>query len=403
MTETRTTAPIGRIRQLPLATLGIIAINVVVYLLTRGDLQSAICDWYGLIPSEFRVGSMVTSAFVHNGIAHLTANMALLYIFGSAVERAMGKLEYVLFYIGACFAASALHIAIVFACLPAFYEGTAIVGASGAVAGVMGVYAVRFHHASFRLGEIRVPPLILIAGWLIVQMGLGIHGLYAQSLQSLAIEPIGYWSHLGGFAFGLVVALLTNMALQGQREHLLSQAACHEDDGNLLEAAQNYESLLKYDPDNAFAHAELGRLWAVLDEEEQSLPYYHVAIELYLTQGKEQQAQTTADQLKQFRPKAELAGPTAFRLASYLGETGQPDRAIRAFEKIVEQDGASREAQMSLLKIGQLQLSALHDPPSAVNTLQTFLDRYPDSEWRTFAEQILAQAEEAACRGTTKA
>ena len=393
MTETRTTAP-GP----PFATLGIIAINVVVYLLTRGNPESAIGDYYGLIPSQFRIGSMLTSAFVHNGIAHLTANMALLYIFGSAVERAMGKLEYVLFYIGACFAASALHIAIVFASLPAFYERTAIVGASGAVAGVMGVYAVRFHHKSFRFGETRVPPLILIAAWLIVQIVLGIRGLYAQSPQGMAIEPIGYWSHLGGFAFGLVVALFSNMALQGQREHLLSEAARHYDQGNLLEAARNYESLLKYDPDNAFAHAQLGRLWAILDEEEHSLPYYHVAIELYLTQGKEHQAQTTADQLKQFWPKAGLAGPTAFRLASYLGETGEPDRAIRAFEKIVEQDGASQEAQMSLLKIGQLQLTALHDPPSATNTLRTFLDRYPDSEWRSFAEQTLARAQQVPVR-----
>ncbi len=84
-----------------------------------------------------------------------------------------------------------------------------------------------------------------------------------------------------------------------------------------------------------------------------------------------------------------------FRIASYLSEIGQTHRAIRAFEKIVERDGVGDEAQMSLLKIGQLQLSALHDPPSATNTLETFLGQYPNSEWRSFAQQTLAQARDA--------
>ncbi|OFX15010.1 MAG: hypothetical protein A2Z18_03200 [Armatimonadetes bacterium RBG_16_58_9] len=395
MTGKRASGLIEEIGNLPFVTLAIITINVVVYLLTRAYLAEAI-EYYGLVPCRFGAGRMVTSTFVHNGIAHLSVNMVLLYIFGRDVERAMGKLEYVLFYIGAGFAASILHIAIVFACLPAFYERTTIMGASGAVSGVMGVYAVRFHHKSLRFGELRLPPLILIAGWLIVQIVLGIRGLYAQSPQSMAIEPIGYWTHLGGFAFGMLIALFTNMALHGEREHLLSEARRHYDDGNLLEAAQNYESLLRYEPDNAFAHAELGRIWAILDEDEQSLPYYHVAIELYLTQGNEQQAQAVAEQLKQFWPNAELAAATSLRLASYLSETGEPERAVEALERIVERDGGVQEAEMSLLKIGQLQLSALADPNAAIKTLQTFLDRYPASEWRAFAEQLLARAKETA-------
>ena len=396
MAKKRSRALVDEFKNLPFATLTIITANVIVYLLTRARMEDAVMD-YGLIPSQLRIGKMLTSTFLHDGVVHLSTNMALLYIFGRDIERAMGKLEYVMFYIGACVASSVLHVAIVFAALPPFCETRAIIGASGAVAGVMGIYAVRFHRKSFRFGEIRVPPLLLIMAWLIIQIVLGIRGLYQDAV---VIERIGYWSHLGGFAFGLMIALFTNMALSGEREHLLSEARRHYDDGSLLEAAQNYELLLKYDPENAFAHAELGRLWGILEEQEQSVPCYQAAVEFYLAGGQEEQALVAAEEMRKFWPDAQLSAPTRFRLASYLEEAGYPRRAIQAFQRIVDSDGTCVEAQMSLLKIGQLQLSSLDDPAAAITTLRGLLDRYPDTEWRTFVEQTLARAEEAAGQST---
>lgn len=390
-----------RVRNLPYVTLAIIAINVVAYVLTSGSRESlrlSVGD-YGLIPSQFltgnivsSIGRMLTSTFVHDGLFHLTSNMALLLLFGRDVERAMGRLEFLLFYIGACLAAAIMHVLIVFAALPAVYETRGIVGASGAVAGVMGVYAVRFHRKSFVFGEIRLPALLVIAAWLVVQVILGIRGLYENPL-SQEIARIGYWSHLGGFAFGIVIAMVTNMALQGEREHLFSEARRHYDEGNLLESAQNYEALLRYDPDNAFAHAELGRLWALLDEQEQSLPVYGTAVELYLMQGRQKEALRAADEMRQFWPKAEFPASTRLRLATYLEEEGDTDRAIAELHSIVESGGQCVEAQMALLKIGQLQLSSLHSSQLAIDTLQSFIQRYPDSEWRSFAESTLARAE----------
>lgn len=395
-----------RIHSLPVVTLMIIAINVVVYCFTSGSreaLDTAVID-FGLIPSKFLAGNvlnsmgrMFTSTVVHAGPVHLAVNMALLWIFGKDVERATGRLEFLMLYLGSCIAAGLLYVAIVIAALPPVYYDPGLVGASGAVAGIMGAYAVRFHRKSFPFGEIRLPALLVIAVWLVVQVVLGILGLYESPLAQ-TVTRIGYWSHLGGFVFGVVVALMTNMALQGEREHLLGEAERHYDDGNLLEAAQNYEALLKYDPDNAFAHAELGRLWAILEEEDQSLPFYATAIELYLSQGKEDAALKAAEEMKQFWPASELPAPTRLRLATYLEEEGETERAISALREIVERDGEAIEAQMSLLKIGQLQLSALRDAQSAVATLQSFLQRYPKSEWRKFAEMELGKAEASAQR-----
>jgi len=389
----------GTLQRLPLVTLTIIAINVIVYIVAYReavgvtDPELSPAHIYGLIPSHLRIGKMVTANFIHLGLVHLVVNMGLLYLFGRDVERAMGKLEYCIFYIGACFAASILHIAIVFATLPQNYADMPVVGASGSVAGVVAIYAVRYHRKVLNFFGLELPALFVILCWLITQLMLGILGLYRDNILGLGLKEVSYWSHLGGFTFGIIAALATNMALQGEREHLISEANRHYDNGNILEATQRYESLLKYDPDNAFAHAELGRLWAILEEEDQSLPYYQMAIELYISQGEEGEALARADEMKRFWPNAIVAAPNRFRFACYLEETGRTEQAIRAFRKLAEEEPGSVEAQMALLKIGQFQLSFQHDPKSAATTLSSFLERYPNSEWRKFAEDVLTRAQ----------
>jgi len=384
------TRPWQTLRRWPLLTLAIITINVIVYVFTSRDAGSF--QLYGLIPSHLRVGRMITSCFLHAGITHLLTNMAMLFVFGRDVERAMGKIEYGMFYIGACLTSSILHAAVVLAALPIYYADQPVVGASGAVAGVVAVYAVRYHRRVFDFFGLAVPALGVILAWLVLQMALGLIGLYRDTFLGLGLKQVSYWSHLGGFTFGLVTALASNMALQGEREHLIAEAKRCYDAGSTLEAAHRYEALIKCDPDNAFAHAELGRLWAILEEEDQSLPYYRMAIELYILQGEEGAALARADEMKRFWPNATIPAQTRFRFASFLEESGRTQRAIVAFRKLADDVPDSVEAEMALLKIGQLQLSFMRDPSAARSTLEDFLARYPHSEWRRFAEETLARA-----------
>ncbi|MHB9038614.1 MAG: rhomboid family intramembrane serine protease [Armatimonadota bacterium] len=382
-------------REFPLATVTIIAVNVILAIILSRNFDDAARD-YGLIPGTFRIGRLITSSFLHDGFAHLAINMTLLYVFGREVERVIGRLEFLIFYIGACFAASIMYIAIVLASMDPYYSGRAVVGASGAIAGVMGLYAVRFHRRIFRFDGVEVSALFLIMCWLMIQLGLGVAALYRDDIFGLRLKYVAYWSHLGGFTFGIVTALIANMALQGEREYLTKKGRRDYDEGNLLEAAQDYDSLIKYDPDNALAHAELGKLWAIMEEEMQSLPYYRNAIKLYINQGREEEALSVAEEMKQFWPTARLSAGRRFRLASYLEEDGQYDRAIAAFCEIAEQEPDSAEAQMSLLKIAHLQLSSRRDPAASIATITGFLDRYPDSEWRRFAERTLQLAKDLA-------
>lgn len=399
MAGEQATEPAAGWKRVPLLTLGIIAVNVVVYLFTARDFASGYADMgpahvYGLVPAHLRLGKMLTSNFVHAGILHLVVNMGMLFIFGRDVERAMGKLEYGMFYIGACFASAILHVAVVYAAFPPLYANLPVVGASGAVAGVVAIYAVRYHRKSLDFFGLEIPALLVILLWLAAQLTLGIIGLYRDDFLGLGLRQVSYWSHLGGFTFGIITALASNMALQGEREHLIAEAKRQYEAGSVLEATQRYEALIKCDPDNAFAHAELGRFWAILEEEDQSLPYYQMAIELYISQGRESEALDRADEMKRFWPKAVIAAPTRFRFASYLEESGHTERAIHALRRLAEDEPHSVEAEMALLKIGQLQLSFRKDPTAAISTLEGFLHRYPNSEWRGFAEEVMQRAGE---------
>ncbi|MCX8053802.1 MAG: rhomboid family intramembrane serine protease [Armatimonadetes bacterium] len=386
------------LKKTPFVTVGIIAINCLVTYLARRDmsLYETYVLIYGLVPEQFRVGRLLTATFIHDGWVHLALNMSALYLFGREVERAMGLLEYIMFYIGACFASSLLHVLIsLYAIMPSYYASRAMVGASGAVAGVMGIYAVRFHRRVFHFAGMCIPALILIMAWLVIQLSLGIIGLYRDEILGIGLKQVGYWSHLGGFGFGIAVALLANMALTGEREYLVNEAKRYDSDGNLLEAIAHHETILKYDPDNADSHAEIARLWALLDEKEDSIRCYQVAIELYVSQGKEDRALAVAEEMKRFWPSSRLSPSTRFRLATYLDESGETDRALEAFRRIAEDEPQSVEAQMSLLKIGQLQLSTVGDPRLAEETLSVFLERYPSSEWSSFASELLSRARQS--------
>ena len=380
-------------QQLPLVTLGIILLNVLVAVFTRNSMDTVPID-YGLVPGQLSLSRLFTSNFLHDGPVHLTLNMLLLYVFGRDVERVLGKLKYLFFYLGACLAGAIIHTLVVFAALPPYYALLPVIGASGAVAGVVGLYAVRFHRRTFHFGGMELPALFVIMCWLAFQLVLGVAGLYMDDVYGMSIKLVSWWSHLGGFAFGIGIALLGNQALQGECEYLLAKARDDYERGNLPEAAGEYETLLKYDPDNPIVYAELGRLWGILGEDLHSISYYHTAIELYICKGREQEALAVVDEMKEAWPETALSTATQLHLASYLTDTGQTPQAIQAFRQIVEDNPDSAEAQISLLKIGQLQLTALNDPSAAVETLSTFLDRYPNSKWHDSAQQTLLKAKE---------
>jgi membrane associated rhomboid family serine protease len=210
-------------RRFPVVTVALIAINVIVYfafeqgLWSLGDLGAARVEEYGAIPFEIthpgeNVGgpadqapfwlTILTSMFLHGSLFHLAGNMLFLWIFGNNVEDSMGRLTFVLFYLLGGLAALGLQVA--------FDPSSTIptVGASGAIAAVLGAYARLYPRARV------ITVLFIIIIFTIVELpALLVLGLwFLLQLLPAFTEPIGnagggvaYFAHIGGFLFGLLV------------------------------------------------------------------------------------------------------------------------------------------------------------------------------------------------------
>jgi membrane associated rhomboid family serine protease len=194
----------------PYATFGIMAVNVLVWVFVQGLgsnplLAESICQ-LGLIPELGSTSSwptVFTSMFMHGGWLHIIGNMWFLWIFGNNVEDAMGSVRFVIFYVLCGVAAAALQVG-------ANPQSTVpMVGASGAIGGVMGAYVLlypRVHvHLLIFLGffvtTIAVPAVFMLGYWFLLQVIGGFGSVGAKG-------GVAFWAHVGGFAAGAVLVML---------------------------------------------------------------------------------------------------------------------------------------------------------------------------------------------------
>jgi membrane associated rhomboid family serine protease len=350
---------------------------------------------YGLVPSDLSFLNMFTGMFIHSDIVHLAANMLFLWLFGRAVEFAMGGIEYLMFYVGSGFFSAVVHVAIV--AMFALKADVPVVGASGAIAGVLGVYAIRFHRAKFKIAGLQVPAILVLFVWLALQAVLGFVSLYVTTYHvrsvQISFQSVGYWSHIGGFVFGMVVAQITKMDVLGHKDYLMKRVKTCLEKGAIFDALRCSDELVRFDFTDPVSHAELARVWALLNDREQSIASYQKTIELFLRAGHGSDAMKYISDMKHFWPGAKLDPPTMFRMGCYLEETGRFSDASESFTKLADESPESVEAQMALLKAGQLQMMKLKDPQGSVETLQKLVDNYPHSDWKTYAQQLIDRAQ----------
>ena len=194
-------------RTTPYVTIALVAVNALVYLyeMTLGDsaLEEFIL-YFGLVPAAFSWVAVLTSMFLHGGLLHVGGNMLFLWIFGDNVEDRMGHGRFVVFYL-LCGAAAALA-------QTAMSPDSVVpmVGASGAVAGVMGAYFVLYPHSRivtlvplfvfFHVME--VPALVFLGLWFVLQFVSGV-GSIAAATGGEPAGGIAFWAHVAGFVAGV--------------------------------------------------------------------------------------------------------------------------------------------------------------------------------------------------------
>jgi len=158
------------------------------------------------VPAYFTVGSIFSSMFVHGGLAHLLGNMLFLWIFGDNVEDRMGHLRYVFFYLACGFVAAVSQVVLEPQSL------VPMVGASGAIAGVMGAYLVLYPHSRvlmlfpFPVFLFELPAVAFLGLWFVVQFLNGI-GQLPVFQQDQISGGVAFWAHVMGFVTGLILVV----------------------------------------------------------------------------------------------------------------------------------------------------------------------------------------------------
>jgi membrane associated rhomboid family serine protease len=206
----------------PVVTAVLIAINVAAFLFelslqsrSPAALAEMIQRW-AVVPREYRVGhdlppsiglpfwsTLFTSMFLHGGWGHLLGNMLYLWVFGDNVEDRLGRVPFVLFYLGTGIAAAAAQIVF------NLDSRMPMLGASGAISGVLGAYIAMFPtkrvRVVFFIMLIEVPAIVCIGLWAVTQFVSSFGSLSARTAET---GGVAYLAHAGGFLAGLVVALI---------------------------------------------------------------------------------------------------------------------------------------------------------------------------------------------------
>lgn len=223
-------------RRTPILTYGLIVLNVLVFIwemtLSEQELQRAF-ETLAVVPAQsgFNMETlldMLRSMFFHGGIDHIAGNMLYLWLFGDNIEDRLGEILYLVLYFVSGFVASIAQILI------SPDSPVPMVGASGAIAGVLGAYLVMFPGVKVRgiiplgrVGTIREMPAIVVLGlWFVLQLVNGFGSLGAQSQYG---GGVAFFAHIGGFIAGAVMAwifmrLVPQPPVEQRREMLYERA-----------------------------------------------------------------------------------------------------------------------------------------------------------------------------------
>jgi membrane associated rhomboid family serine protease len=197
-------------KSFPIVTVILIALNIYIFAQIAGlDMESIeeVYFLFGLVPNELNQPNLsldaylpfLTSMFMHGSWSHVIGNMWILWLFGDNIEDHMGHFKFLAFYLLSGIVADFAH------CFIFPLSEVPVVGASGAVAGIMGAYFLMFRHAKILT---YIPPFFLfnvpawfyLGVWIVTQFYSGAIGLIGINSSGIA-----FWAHIGGFAFGALV------------------------------------------------------------------------------------------------------------------------------------------------------------------------------------------------------
>lgn len=382
--------PVGtelEVRRPPQAVVGLLLINTLWFLLFHYWPPLAERQW-GLAfdASAPNLVTAFTSCFLHADWFHLLGNMVYLATLGPALEERIGSGRFLVLYLatglfGLSLQAEAWRLG---------WFGTTdplVLGASGAIAGMLGLYVVRCGFARVRVahatlalvqGHARVGATP-INGYLAVLAWTGLQLAWAAVAEAIGMSQTAHAAHLGGLVSGVLLGLGLGFHGDGAVENLWIRTRRYAQRGEHYAASGEVAAYLSKRPSDAAAWLESARLSRILSRHQEAAQAFHRGISILWLDRDWEGAVLAAREMRRHYPGARLRPSILFRLALFLERNGDLGWASHTFEDFARFHPRHDRAPRALWKAARLEARRRNDLVRARHLLGRLLEQYPDS------------------------
>lgn len=372
----------------PFATYALLLAQFLVWVVARRFLV-ATGDWatFANNPAAPSWLGFLISPFVHLDPTHLGANLVILWLFGTNLERAIGSPRFLVLYLGSAWFASLMHWAAATSFhLYADLGSNAALGSSGAVAGILGASLVRF-----ALPRLRLPLLpsatFPVAPFVLLWLGYTVLRALLNTWSGIT-EGVGHWAHLAGFVFGMSGAQLMGFHRAARLEHLArsaEEAAVHHDYAG---ASRSWAALLAVQPLDAGVRLALISARLAMHDLPGARRVARDGIHALVRSEDRSAALDAYREYTALVPDLDLPPGVRFRVGCWMADAGDAEGAFRAMWESVREDGPPAGAG-ALYRAGQVAWDRLRSPLHAREAWERLLEQFPDSAWSDAARDGL--------------
>jgi membrane associated rhomboid family serine protease len=381
-------------RRFPVMTVFFSVLCTAVFILNKYFPYATPLDFNNFIyyPGFSGWPAAVAAAFFHVGYLHLIGNLVYLLLFGWYLEDRMGTAAYSFLFLGSALLG---NLAQAWYNINVLNVNMGIIGASGAVSGIMGACLVRFYVSRVKIaywvfmpllaytkaGRVDVPIVFALALWTILQVARGLVQLEGTSL------GVAHVTHLAGFLFGIAYTLATGGWRAARSEAFHIRARRYLRNGDFFGAQEQLSHYVATRPDDGRAHSQLARVQIQTGDEIGAKASYLKACEILLRSQDRGDCEDVYEQATRGFPDFTLSPEPHLDLSYGLERNLKPELALRAYENFFRRYPRHKDAPMTLLRAANIHSSAFSDLTRARHCYESLVERYPEDAWADFARE----------------
>ncbi len=383
------------LRKMPVLTYAYAGLCVLVFALHRFAVNAVPFDFIRLayFPDEGNIVTAITATFLHVGYFHLIGNLVYLGLFGRYVEDRLGSVLFTTTFVGC--AAFGNLVQGMFDTYLLHTPTVGIIGASGAVSGVLGAFLVRFIRNKLRIaywvfmplqaytraGNVELPVVFALVFWFLMEFIRG-----AVQAGGFGAD-VAYAAHVSGFLLGVAVAAVSGQAAAGRIEAHFRRGVEYMRGGEPFAAQGEYLQYLTLQPGDPDAHAGLARAMALAGDFEGARRNYRISCELLIDAMRRGDSETIYQEAVRGIDDFTLGPGHQLGMAFGLERDLKPKLAVQAYEMFAAKYPSHRESAFALLRAAGLQLSAFSNSSAADTLYERLLADYPNDTWAEFARE----------------